>query len=198
MTIFITLPSKEMSKEVNRAAELVKEAHDGQFRKDGKTPFVTHPYAVAQLVYDYFGKTSTDIDTMLISALAHDCVEDVDDFDLDEFLELVYGDRCIPLTQRKIKSIVLALTKNDTLPSRHLRDKDCYDRILYEGDEAVHIKLCDRIHNVQDLDGMTDEHKRRYIAETYFMLGYFVKYAGCDVYKRLLDVTIKRGNELFK
>jgi (p)ppGpp synthase/HD superfamily hydrolase len=36
--------------QLQKALELCKEAHKGQFRKDGVTPYHTHPIAVAKLV----------------------------------------------------------------------------------------------------------------------------------------------------
>ncbi len=49
------------------AVQVAEEAHRGQFRKDGKTPYITHPMAVADSLLDADDK---------IVALLHDVVED--------------------------------------------------------------------------------------------------------------------------
>ena len=179
---------------VARAAELVEKAHEGQFRKDGKTPFITHPLEVTKLVQKYI---SIDDERILIAALAHDCVEDVEDFDIDEFLQEIYGIQNAYLQYKsRIKESVLSLTKNNTLAGRHEKDVDCYERIYVAGTGLI--KLCDRYHNVSDMNGMSDAHKIRYVAETYFMLGFFENLSNSDIYKDLLKLTEKKLTELSK
>jgi len=184
------------SKRVTEAALLVQKAHDGQFRKDGKTPYYTHPLAVAKLVQEYV--TDSD-DGLLIAALAHDCVEDVDDFDLDEFLNSLYDDSLDNINEKeRVKNIILALTKNETLPNRNEKSIDNYERIFKVGRDAAKIKLCDRYHNVSDMNGMTNKFKLRYIAETQFMLGYFAMYRHHIIYIELMKLTDKRMSEISK
>lgn len=183
------------SEKVNMVADLIKEVHKGQFRKDGKTPFYTHPFAVAKLVQEYV----SDDDDILIVALSHDTVEDIDDFDIDEFLTAIYGDNDSVIDRKKkVKDMVLALTKNDTLPTRHERDLDSYERIFNVRNGAPEIKLCDRYHNVTDMDGMKDPFKLRYIAETHFLLGYFIDYKDKPIYKNLLKITEIRMKDLLE
>lgn len=186
------MTDKFHSPRVANAAELVAVAHKGQFRKDGKTPFITHPLEVMRIVEQYVG---TD-EVSLISALAHDCVEDIEDFDIDAFLNELYGENSQYKNEKsRIKEIVLSLTKNNTVAGRHDRDVDTYKRIDLAGSQLI--KLCDRYHNVSDMEGMTDPFKRRYIAETYFMLGYFMNMSTHNIYKDLLKLTEKRAGELF-
>ena len=132
------------SKRVERAAELVVKAHSGQFRKDGSTPYYKHPFAVAKFVQKSIAVDGEDGEIILISALAHDCVEDVDEFDLDEFVNAIYLDG-YEKEKTKIKEIVLALTKNDSIDGRHNRDIDSYNRILYGNYSGIAsiIKLCE-------------------------------------------------------
>ena len=58
---------------VNVAWELAQAAHSGQLRQSGE-PYVTHPLAVAELVYELI---EPDADA-LCAALLHDVVEDSD------------------------------------------------------------------------------------------------------------------------
>jgi len=184
----------ELSARVQLAARLVEDAHNGQFRKDGKTPFFTHPYAVMGLAHKYVG---TDDET-LIAALAHDCVEDVEDFDIDEFLTKVYGDNKVDVDWHKhpkewVKRTVMALTKNNTISGRHEKDVDSYERIILAGCDTL--KLCDRYHNLSDMSGTSPEFQRRYVAETFFMLGFFEKNSNKEIYKELLKLAESKLKE---
>jgi guanosine-3',5'-bis(diphosphate) 3'-pyrophosphohydrolase len=55
------------------AVSFATRAHQGQMRKDGVTPYVSHPFRVALVVREVFG--IDDIST-LIAAILHDTVED--------------------------------------------------------------------------------------------------------------------------
>jgi (p)ppGpp synthase/HD superfamily hydrolase len=191
----------ELPENVKKAMKLVEIAHDGQFRKDGKTPFFTHPVAVMENVLKYFPDAG---ERTLISALAHDTVEDIEDFDLDAFIDEIYGDDSDKNYGAKhdIKESVLALTKNNTISGRHEKNVENYHRIGLNI-HAIKIKLCDRLHNVSDMNGMTDPFKRRYLAETQFMLGYFYESVSYltkyhKLYNDLVKLTEKRQTELFK
>lgn len=61
------------------AVSFATRAHQGQTRKDGVTPYVSHPIRVAMVVREVFG--IHDVPT-LIAAILHDTVEDTGtDFD---------------------------------------------------------------------------------------------------------------------
>jgi guanosine-3',5'-bis(diphosphate) 3'-pyrophosphohydrolase len=54
-------------------------AHQGQMRKDGRTPYVSHVFRVAAIVRNLFG---FDDPRMLMAAVLHDTIEDTNtDFD---------------------------------------------------------------------------------------------------------------------
>ena len=55
------------------AASFAARAHQGQYRKDRVTPYVSHPFRVCLVVRDLFG---FDDPRMLITALLHDVIED--------------------------------------------------------------------------------------------------------------------------
>jgi guanosine-3',5'-bis(diphosphate) 3'-pyrophosphohydrolase len=64
---------------VQEAASFAARAHQGQMRKDGRTPYVAHPFRVCVVVRHVFG---FDDSRMLIAALLHDTIEDTTtDFD---------------------------------------------------------------------------------------------------------------------
>ena len=50
----------------------LRRMHQGQFRKDGRTPYVAHPFRVAMTVRHAFGVD----DEVALAALLHDVIED--------------------------------------------------------------------------------------------------------------------------
>src|SRR6516164_2465453 len=61
------------------AISFASRAHQGQLRKDGKTPYASHPCRVAMIVRHLFG---IDNPAILTAAVLHDTIEDTTtDFD---------------------------------------------------------------------------------------------------------------------
>jgi len=126
---------------ISRAAT---EAHKGQTRKDGKTPFIVHPERVAKCVAHYGGNH-----VGIIAAWLHDVIEDHTEGDaiVREALE----ETCLPENNlHEIYAIVLALTKNPAIPGKRERFADTLDRILHAPGQAILVKLCDRMDNLID------------------------------------------------
>ena len=126
---------------VSRAAT---EAHRGQTRKDGKTPFIVHPERVAKCVAHYGGNH-----VGVIAAWLHDVIEDntVGAAIVRKALE----ETCLPENNlHEIYAIVLALTKNPAIPGKRERFADTLDRILHAPDQAILVKICDRMDNLID------------------------------------------------
>lgn len=137
----------------------VRNAHEGQFRKHSQTPYVHHPIIVACMVGNYGGSRDA-----VIAALAHDCVEDVEDFDLNEFInKLKLPDQT---ANDKVYKMVLALTKNDTIVDRTDKLIDSCMRVLKVDPEAILIKICDRIHNLSDIGGFDKKFREKYLNES--------------------------------
>lgn len=60
------------SPRINDAIRTAAIAHEGQYRKGSKTPFISHPIAVALITQKYIDDEDT-----VIAALLHDVLEDV-------------------------------------------------------------------------------------------------------------------------
>jgi (p)ppGpp synthase/HD superfamily hydrolase len=56
---------------IQLAEDIATKAHDGQFRRDGVTPYMTHPVAVAT-------RLKGESETVIAVALLHDILEDTD------------------------------------------------------------------------------------------------------------------------
>lgn len=125
-----------------RAAAFAARAHQGQMRKDGRTPYVAHTFRVAMTVRDLFG---CEDGVALCAALLHDTIEDTaTDFD---DIERSFG--------RAVADAVAAMSKNMLLPEQE-RERD-YDRRLASGPwQSRLIKLADVHDNGCDLIPGTD------------------------------------------
>ncbi len=148
------------------AADHASRAHKGQFRKDKKTPFITHPARVAALV-GMFGGTHSAI----IASWLHDIYEDctpvwiVKTEGVINGLPLVSGDR------DDIADIVDALTKKNTIKKKSSRLSDSLNRICDAPPEATLVKICDRIDNLLDSADRNGGFTKRYLVSTDEVIG---------------------------
>jgi (p)ppGpp synthase/HD superfamily hydrolase len=129
---------------VHRAAAIAAQAHDGQYRKDGKTPYIAHPARVAGLVQAYGGGYQE-----VIAAWLHDVIEEVRNGETTVAYGLsslkLPGDDAILIYQ-----MITALTRDRSL-SDDEQLMDSLDRILLAPPGATLIKICDRMDNVLDM-----------------------------------------------
>ena len=119
-----------------RACAFAARAHDGHRRKDGRTPYISHPFRVAMIVRDVFG--CADQET-LAAAVLHDTLEDTRT-DFDDLAE-AFG--------VGVASMVVSLSKDNRLPEPQ-RER-AYDDGLSRADwRARLIKLADALDNKDD------------------------------------------------
>jgi (p)ppGpp synthase/HD superfamily hydrolase len=119
-------------------------AHRGQFRKDGKSPYIVHPERVAERV-KFFGGNHIGI----IPAWLHDVMEDCEGG--ERIVQETLQQMDLPQAERdEIFAIVSALTKNDEVKVKADRLADTLDRINRAPPQAVLVKLCDRMDNLED------------------------------------------------
>jgi guanosine-3',5'-bis(diphosphate) 3'-pyrophosphohydrolase len=121
---------------VFQAAAFAARVHEHQKRKDGKTPYVSHPMRVCLVVRHVFG---FDDPGMLAAALLHDTLEDTTT-DYDELVEHFGPD---------VANWVAVLSKDSRLPNDE-REK-AYCEALTRADWQVKvIKLADQYDNLGD------------------------------------------------
>lgn len=146
---------------IKTAADHAARAHQGQFRKDRRTPFIIHPARVAALV-GMFGGTHIAI----VAAWLHDIYEDCTPewiTSTDGFIaHLPFSDDEI----HDIAAIVDALTKKNTIRGKAARLSDSIGRILDAPPEATLVKLCDRIDNFLDSGPRCGQDRKRYLTST--------------------------------
>jgi guanosine-3',5'-bis(diphosphate) 3'-pyrophosphohydrolase len=130
--------------------------HRHQVRKDGQTPYFSHPARVAMIASRVFGVTDPAV---LTAAVLHDTVEDTTT-DADDIFE-----RFGPNVARW----VAALTKDKRLPDSE-REKN-YAAALAAGGWQVHVcKLADIYDNLTDSKNLSAEHRTKTIARSRFYL----------------------------
>lgn len=113
------------------------ESHSGQYRKDGKTPYINHPVAVMHLLAHTGGISDTEV---LIAAVLHDVVEDT----TVTALEITdrFGER--------VSKIVLELTDDKLLTKEERKHQQLFSAHQLSHDARL-IRICDKICNVYDI-----------------------------------------------
>lgn len=136
-----------MTTVVENAREYARKAHGGQFRKDGKTPAITHMDGVVRILRD---DLKVENPTVLAAAYLHDTIEDT----ATTYPELVdqFGEA--------VADIVEECTRD---PDTH---RDAYsNHFKIASPEACLIKLADRFYNLCDWNGMDRGYRPKYAAE---------------------------------
>jgi len=130
-------PSAQADALWQSACAFAARAHQGQTRKDGLTPYFSHPVRVALTLRQTFG---CDDPIALAAAILHDTIEDTP-ADYDDIAD-GFGP--------EIADIVAALTKNMILPESEREPE--YDARLAQADwRARLIKLADVYDNLSDM-----------------------------------------------
>jgi len=118
------------------AASMCARLHRHQQRKDGTTPYDSHPFRVALTVRHVFG---VDDDAAIAAALLHDVIEDTA-ADYDDVAEAC---------GTEVADIVGALTKDMRLPEDE-REKAYDEQLARASWKARLVKLADVYDNVCD------------------------------------------------
>lgn len=149
----------------NKALEFATLKHKGKYRK-GKnpTPYITHPINVAKIILRYKGN-SQNIDTFVAAAYLHDTIEDTDTTYDDLVKNFGY----------EIAFLVYELTSDKDLQNAIGKAKYLAIKMKNMSNDALDIKLCDRLDNISDLNKVDIEFRDKYINETLYIFNYLIK-----------------------
>ncbi len=178
---------------IKSAADHASRAHKGQFRKDRKTPYITHPARVAALAGVFNGSHIA-----IIAAWLHDVYEDCSPEWILKTDELVES---LPLPdddRREIAAIVDAMTKKNTITKKSARLSDSLDRILNAPPEATLVKICDRIDNLLDSADRNGGFTKRYLASTDEVIDKLSVRASLCGYDTALGILVQIRNSNLK
>lgn len=121
----------------HRADNFAEQKHAGQFRGNGKTPYITHPRAVVSILRDE--AAIRDPDT-LVAAVLHDTIEDTGVKHAE--LQRLFG--------KEVADAVVELSNDSRLP-RALQKQAQIDKAPHYSQRAAHIKIGDKIANLRDI-----------------------------------------------
>ena len=126
-------------------------AHLGQTRRSGE-PYITHPEAVADIVYAYYGDKS-----LCAAAILHDTLEDAPRIGTvkspEDMASLIAGSFGDPAMGDEVLNIVRALSHDKSVPY------DEYVMGLSKNVDALRIKLSDILHNLRTSPGPRQREK---------------------------------------
>ena len=150
--------NRPLTPKEKEAWDFAKELHKGQVRK-----FINKPYFTAhvQKVNGIAKQYTTDED-ILCAALLHDTIEDC--FEDPEvgyhILEQEFG--------KRVADIVLELTSSKEDIDDNYNSKADYliVKMIHMTDEALFIKLCDRLQNISDAFTASERFRNNYFQET--------------------------------
>jgi len=178
---------------IKTAADHASRAHKGQFRKDRKTPYITHPARVAGLVGIFNGSHIA-----ITAAWLHDVYEDCSPEWIVKTDELIDHLPLPPDERREIAAIVDALTKKNTITGKADRLTDSLRRILDAPPEATLVKLCDRIDNLLDSADRNGSFTRHYLESTDELIDTLSAQASLNGYETALEILVQIRNSNLK
>ena len=174
----------ELNDRIRDALAFAIAAHEGQTRKSGE-PYVIHPILVAAIT----ASISND-ETMVISALLHDVVEDT-----PHTIEEI-GERFGPDVRHIVEGLtkIVAIRDEKLVPStsneKLITSALTFRKMLIASIEDVRvliIKLCDRLHNMLTLDALPPAKQLRISEETLVVYAPIAHRLGISRIKNLLE-----------
>ena len=139
------------------AFEFAEKAHEGQFRKDNKTPYVVHPLRTVELLTELHVP-----EEILLAALLHDVPEDTK-YDIHEVKDR-FGDRVAFLVDGITKLSKVHYQRD--MPARQVESLKKLFLHSAKDPGVIIIKLADRLHNMQTLQHVEPEKRLRIARET--------------------------------
>lgn len=173
----------------NKALEFAREKHKGQIRKNN-TPveYITHPINVANLVKK-FANNAKNIDDLVSSAYLHDTLEDTN----TTYEELICNFGNI------ISNLVKELTNNDVLKKEMGKTKYLSMKMANMSEDALIIKLCDRLDNVSSLYDTNKAFIDKYLRETISILNYIINNRNLNtIHLNIINDINKEVNNVIK
>ena len=173
----------------NKALEFARKKHKGQMRKNN-TPveYITHPINVANLVKKY-ANNKENIDDLVSSAYLHDTLEDTNT--TYEELTCNFGNI--------ISNLVKELTNNEVLKKEMGKTKYLSIKMANMSEDALIIKLCDRLDNVSSLYDTNKAFIDKYLRETISILNYIINNRNLNtIHLNIINDINKEVNNVIK
>ncbi|NQW24710.1 MAG: bifunctional (p)ppGpp synthetase/guanosine-3',5'-bis(diphosphate) 3'-pyrophosphohydrolase [SAR202 cluster bacterium] len=189
---------EDITKVVGQAYDYANQCHEGQMRKSGE-PYIAHPLETALFLADLHLDSHT-----IVAALLHDVVEDCG-VSLEEITQkfgpevakLVDGVTKLTRMDDKLQppadDIANMIDDAEQLHAESLRKMLVS---MAEDIRVVLIKLADRLHNMQTLDALSPEKRKRIAQETLDIYSPLAHRLGIwEIKWRLDDLAFRHLNE---
>jgi (p)ppGpp synthase/HD superfamily hydrolase len=141
---------------LQQAVAFAARAHQGQLRKDGRTPYASHPFRVCLIAAQVFGIHDPEL---LTAAVLHDTIEDTTT-DYDDIAK-AFGD--------SVAEWVRLLSKDKRLPETE-REEAYVQGIVTAGWQVQVLKFADIYDNLCDLDQLPAERRPQSLTRMRFYL----------------------------
>ena len=189
---------EESTEMVGQAYLFADECHEGQMRKSGE-PYIAHPLETALFLAGLHLDSHT-----IVSALLHDVVEDCG-VSLDEITQ-----RFGPEVSKLVDGVTKLTRMDDKLQlptedvaslmddAEHLHAESLRKMLVSMAEDirVVLIKLADRLHNMQTLDALPPEKRKRIAQETLDIYSPLAHRLGIwEIKWRLDDLAFRHLNE---
>lgn len=178
------MPNTPLTDKERHAWKFAKEAHTGQIRK-----FISNSYFDAHVknVNGIVKKYTTEED-LLCASILHDVVEDCyDDIEIGIYeISDLFG--------KRVGDLVSELTSlKDEIDDDYDGDKTTYlvDKLIHMSNDALIIKLADRLQNISDAFTSTDRFRKNYFEQTCIIIEELEKHRQFNRIHRLLIDEIK-------
>jgi (p)ppGpp synthase/HD superfamily hydrolase len=149
-----------------QALEQAFELHQDQTRKGSGVPYVGHLLGVASIVIETAGSEDE-----AIAALLHDAAEDQGGYETLERIREEFGDSVARIVEECSDSF------GEPKPPWRERKQAYLDRLEEASEEALHVSLADKVHNVRtillDYGDVGERLWERFSAERYEVLWYY-------------------------
>lgn len=122
---------------IDEAIEFATKAHEGQFRKGTKRPYIVHPIEVADIV-----ATMTQDEEIICAAVLHDTIEDCKGV-TEEILSSEFGDRVAGMVLQESEDKSKSWEERKGATIQHLKEAPL---------EVKMIGLADKLSNMRDID----------------------------------------------
>lgn len=173
--------NQPLTEKENLAWEFARELHKDQVRKFINLPyFDAHVQKVNGIVKQY-----TTNEDLLIAAICHDVIEDCfkDKWEGYSIIKEKFG--------KRVADLVLELT-SDEGEMKHRYGGSKRDYLIYKmthmTDDALIIKLCDRLQNISDAFTASEKFRNNYFEETSAIVESIERDRNLtDIHNRILD-----------
>ena len=169
---------------IAHAATFAADAHQGQHRKGSGEPYIIHPRGVYKILKQLGVKDRE----LLIAAYLHDTIEDS------------------PTTYNQIKkefskntaNLVKQVTSNKKAIEKVGKEQYLLDKMLKMSNNALTLKLADRLHNVSDIQTASTKFADKVWSQTIFILNGLRQKRNLNTIQKKLIRMIEKQLQLYR